>query len=158
MDNNDYNGIINVFVKWLRHMETFFGKKQSGIGNMLSCMIGILLLFIVVYLGIDMYARMNLAIKKSRIERTYILYMETYGYLTPQKKDSLTRELSDMGVVNISYAGTTMTPAYYGQEICLSVSGEIKLNAVYGITQQFSFIRGGGEDFRIYQKSTAKNK
>ena len=66
---------------------------------MLSCMLGILLLFMVVYLGLDMYARMNLAIKKSRIERKYILYMETYGYLTAEKQSGLTKELSDMGLV-----------------------------------------------------------
>lgn len=125
---------------------------------MLSCMLGVLLLFIVVYLGLEMYARMNIAINKSRIERTYILYMETYGCLTVEKQSELTKELSDIGVVNISYAGTTMTPADYGQEIVLSVSGEIELNAVTGITQGLSFIRGGGEGFRIYQKSTAKNK
>jgi hypothetical protein len=138
-------------------MGNILKKRRSGVGNMLSCMLGILLLFMVVYLGLDMYARMNLAIKKSRIERKYILYMETYGYLTAEKQSGLTKELSDMGVVNISYAGTTMTPAAYGQEVVLSVSGEIHLDAIAGI-QGFSFIREGGEGFRIYQKSTAKNK
>lgn len=91
--------------------------KKSGVGNMLSCMLGILFLFMVIYLGVDMYARMNIAINKSRIERKYILYMETYGYLTPEKMDRLTKELSDMGVSDISYAGTTMNMAGYGQRL-----------------------------------------
>ena len=75
--------------------------------------------------------------------------METYGYLTPEKRDRLTKELSDMGVSNISYAGTTMSMAGYGQEIVLSVTAEVGRN--------FVFVRGGEENFRIYQKSTAKN-
>lgn len=133
-------------------------SRRKGVGNMLSCMVGMLLLFMVIYLGMDIYGRMNLAIKKSRIERTYILYMETYGYLTPDKQAALTEQLKDIGVVNISFSGTTLTPAGYGQEVTLSVTGTIMTNAVTGITQGLSFIREGGSDFKIYQKSTAKNR
>ena len=52
---------------------------------MLSCMLGMLFLFIVMYLGLDIYARLNLAIKKIGIERKYMLYMETQGYLAPER-------------------------------------------------------------------------
>lgn len=125
---------------------------------MLSCMVCMLLLFCVMYLGIDMYGRMNLAIRKSRIERTYILYMETYGYLPYGKQVQLTQELSDLGVTNISYDGTTLTQAGYGQEITLSVTGLINTGGVGGIAEGFAFLREGENDFRIYQKSTAKNR
>lgn len=132
--------------------------RKRGVGNMLSCMVGMLLLFMVIYLGMDIYGRMNLAIKKSRIERTYMLYMETYGYLTPDKQAVLTEELMDIGVVNISYAGTTLTKTGYGQEVILSVTGTIRTNAVGKIAQGLSFIREGDVNFKIYQKSTAKNR
>ena len=133
-------------------------SRKRGVGNMLSCMVCMLLLFIVIYLGMDIYGRMNLAIKKSRIERTYLLYMETYGYLAPDKRALLTEQLADIGVENISYTGTTLTPAGYGQEVILSVTGTIRTNAVTGIAQGLSFIREGSSDFKIYQKSTAKNR
>ena len=154
MDDHDNHGIYDVFIKL---MKGAWQKRKSGVGNMLSCMLGMLFLFMVMYLGLDMYARMNIAINKSRIERTYILYMETYGYLTPEKRDRLTKELSDMGVSNISYEGTTMSMAGYGQEIVLSVTGVLNMNSIAGVGQDFVFIRGGEENFRIYQKSTAKN-
>ena len=154
MDNHDNHGIYDFFIKF---MKSSWKKKKSGLGNMLSCMLGMLFLVMVMYLGLDMYARVNMAINKSRIERTYILYMETYGYLTPEKRDRLTKELSDMGVSNISYAGTTMSMAGYGQEIVLSVTGILRMNSVAEVGQNFVFVRGGEENFRIYQKSTAKN-
>ena len=148
------HGIYDVFIKF---MKSAWKKKKSGVGNMLSCMLGMLFLVMVMYLGLDMYARVNMAVNKSRIERTYILYMETYGYLTPEKRDRLTKELSDMGVSNISYAGTTMSMAGYGQEIVLSVTGILRMNSIAEVGRNFVFVRGGEENFRIYQKSTAKN-
>ena len=125
---------------------------------MLSCMVCMLLLFMVMYLGLDMYGRINLAIKKSRIERKYILCMETYGYLSREKQEQLTGELSDLGVVNISYAGTTLTQTGYGQEVTLSVTGCIRTGGIGEIEDGFIFFREGENDFRIYQKSTAKNR
>lgn len=88
MDNHDNHGIYDVFIKF---MKSAWKKKKSGVGNMLSCMLGMLFLVMVMYLGLDMYARVNMAINKSRIERTYILYMETYGYLTPENVTGLQR-------------------------------------------------------------------
>lgn len=138
-------------------MKAVFRKKKA-VGNMLSCMLGMLFLFIVMYLGLDIYARLNLAIKKTEIERKYMLYMETQGYLAPERKEALTSELTAIGVENISFSGSTLAPISYGQEVVLSVTGTIRTNAVVGITQQFSFIREGGSNFKIYRKSTAKNK
>lgn len=125
---------------------------------MLSCMIGMLFLFIVVFLGMDIYARLNMAVSKLRIERTYMLLMETDGYLTPFRQEQLTEELSKLGVEDISYSGTTLTPADYGHEVVLSVTGTIHIDGVTALTEYFQFIRGGYSEFRIYQKSTAKNQ
>lgn len=123
---------------------------------MLSCMVGLLLLFIVFFLGMDIYGRINIAIKKLRIERTYMLIMETDGCLTPGRKEQLTAELQQLGVSDVSYLGTTLTPADYGREVVLSVTGTIHSNGISGVSQYFRFIRGGESEFRIYQKSTSK--
>lgn len=50
-----------------------------------------------------------------------------------------------------------MSMAGYGQEIVLSVTGILRMNSVAEVGQNFVFVRGGEENFRIYQKSTAKN-
>ena len=138
-------------------MRAVFLRKKA-VGNMLSCMLGILFLFIVMYLGLAIYSRLNLAIKKTGIERRYMLYMETQGYLAPERQEALKNELEAIGVENISFSGTTLMPIGYGQEVVLSVTGVIRTNGVSGITQHFSFVREVGSNFRIYRKSTAKNR
>lgn len=158
MDDHDPDGIDHVFIDREQLMKDIFLCRKSGVGNMISCMLCILFLFIVMQLGLDMYGTMNLAIRKSRIERTYILYMETYGYLTRDRQEQLTRELSSLGVADISYAGTTLTQAGYGQEIILSVTGCLRTGMLGEFADGFSFLREGMTDFRIYQKSTAKNR
>lgn len=159
MDDHDKHGFPDVhFIEEDgNRMECMIARKKA-VGNMLTCMLGMLFLFITMYLGLDVYARMNLAIKKSAIERRYMLHMETEGYLTPERQAALTGELTSIGVENISYNGTTLSAAGYGQEVVLSVTGSIRVNGVAGITQHFSFIREGGSNFKIYRKSTAKNK
>lgn len=37
------------------------------------------------------------------------------------------------------------------------MTGVLNMDSIAGIGADFSFIRGGRENFRIYQKSTAKN-
>ena len=133
-------------------------SKKKGLGNMLSCMVGMLFLFIVVFLGMDIYGRLNLAISKLRIERKYMLIMETDGCLTQDRQEQLTEELKQLGVSGISYTGTTLTPADYGCEVVLSVRGTIFTEGITGLSEGFQFIRGGYSEFKIYQMSTAKNQ
>lgn len=132
-------------------------RRKKGVGNMLSCMIGLLFLAVMVFLGIDAFKQLNLAIQKSRIERSYMLAMETEGCLSPEKQAALSGELAGIGVSGISYAGTTQVPAGYGNEVVLSVTGVIRTEGIIGLAQQWIFNRGGSYEFRIYQKSTAKN-
>lgn len=120
-------------------------------------MISIIILMMLMVFSISTYFNLDLAIRKGRIERSFLLQMEAEGYLSPSAKDALTRQLSDLGVEQLSYAGTTLSPAGYGNVVVLSVTGRIKFNNIIGMKNLFEFLRGEDTvDFKIYQKSTAK--
>lgn len=134
-----------------------FRIKKEGVGNLVTCMIAIVIFMAVMGYSVITYTNLNLAIKKGRIERSVLLQMETEGYLSAAARDELTRQLTDLGVEGISFAGTTMTPAGYGNTVILSVTGTIRMKNIIGLKNLSEFLLGDDtNEFRIYQKSTAK--
>lgn len=134
-----------------------FRIKKEGVGNLVTCMIAIVILMAVMGYSVVTYTNLNLAIKKGRIERSVLLQMETEGYLSAAARDELTRQLTDLGVEGISFAGTTMTPAGYGNTVILSVTGTIRMKNIIGLKNLSEFLLGDDtNEFKIYQKSTAK--
>ena len=134
-----------------------FRIKKEGVGNLVTCMIAIVILMAVMGYSVVTYTNLNLAIKKGRIERSVLLQMETEGYLSAAARDELTRQLADLGVEGISFAGTTMTPAGYGNTVILSVTGTIRTKNIIGLKNLSEFLRGSDtNEFKIYQMSTAK--
>ena len=132
-------------------------KKKNAIGSVVDCIITILILMAGIVYSIKMYSNLDLAIEKKRIERSFIMQMEAEGYLSLSAKDSLTQQLNDIGVEQISFQGTTMSPAGYGNIVVLSVTGRIKVDNIVGMRNLYEFIRGDStNEFRIYQTSTAK--
>lgn len=130
--------------------------RKGAVGNMLSCMLGLLIMAVVMQYGLSLSYQAELAVKKMRIERKYMFYMESNGYLTEDYRQSLVKELSDIGVTNIDMSGSTLTPAGYGNVVVLSVSGTISNGEITGIDRNWRMTSGDGYNFRIYQKSTAK--
>lgn len=138
-------------------MKKFILIKKNAVGNFISCMVSIIILMMLMVFSISTYFNLDLAIRKGRIERSFLLQMEAEGYLSPSAKDALTQQLSDLGVEQLSYSGTTLSPAGYGNVVVLSVTGRIKFNNIIGMKNLFEFLRGEDTvDFKIYQKSTAK--
>lgn len=138
-------------------MKKLWTVKKKGVGYFVSCMVALVLLMAMMIFSVTTYANLNLAIKKSRIERSFMLQMEAEGYLSLSARDALTQQLTDMGVEQISFAGTTLSPAGYGNIVTLSVTGRIRMTNIVGMKNLFEFIRGDDtSDFKIYQKSTAK--
>lgn len=134
-----------------------FRIKKEGVGNLVTCMIAMVILMAVMGYSVVTYTNLNLAIKKGRIERSVLLQMETEGYLSAAARDELTKQLTDLGVEGISFAGTTMTPAGYGNTVILSVTGTIRTKNIIGLKNLSEFLRGSDtNEFKIYQKSTAK--
>lgn len=135
----------------------YLSKKKKAVGSFVDCLITIVILMAIVIYSIIMYSNLNLAIQKGRIERSFILQMETEGYLSPSARDALIQRLTDLGVEQISLEGTTMSSAGYGNIITLSVTGQIKVDNIIGMKTLYEFIRGDDtNEFKIYQKSTAK--
>ena len=134
-----------------------FQIKKEGVGNLVTCMIAIVILMAVMGYSVVTYTNLNLAIKKGRIERSVLMQMETEGYLSAAARDALPRQLTDLGVEGISFAGTTMTPAGYGNTVILSVTGTIRMKNIIGLKNLSEFLRGSdANEFKIYQMSTAK--
>lgn len=131
-------------------------RRRAAVGDMICIIIGLVCLFAVMVVGMDMYRQINLAVKKARIERTYIAAMESEGYLTPAKQNALIDELTQLGVRNISLAGTTVSAVGYGNLVVLAVSGIIDTDGITGITDKWQIMRGGSYEFKIHQSSTAK--
>ena len=68
-----------------------------------------------------------------QIARTYILRMESVGYLTDEDINQMKNDLAELGITNISTTGTTTAsnPSSYGERITLQFSGdygEYKIN------------------------------
>lgn len=132
--------------------------KKKAVGNMITCLVCLFLMFIMLYLMLYVGGLLRLSVEKSRIERQFMLQMETDGYLSPSVRDKLTEELAKIGVSDISLDGTTLTQAGYGNDVILSVTGRLNVAIITGISKNMAWIYGGSSiDFRIYQISTAKN-
>ena len=61
-----------------------------------------------------------------QIARKYLLIMETMGYLGQQDRQNLMVELEEMGLEQISLAGTSTCQRCYGDEIVLSIQGVLE--------------------------------
>lgn len=90
------------------------------------------------------------------IARKYILAMETTGYLTADQESALEIELNDGGLKNVIFSGTTKAQQEYGQEIILSISGDMKISLFSnsGLETHSSI---GTIPIRIVHRSTAKH-
>ena len=66
--------------------------------------------------------------KINQIARAYLLEMETLGYLPNDEKLQLQNSLEECGLMDISFAGTTLSAAEYGDMIRLVVSGTMKFD------------------------------
>lgn len=119
-------------------------------------MITILAIFAILIFGIDLFKTVSLAIQKEQIQRTYMLAMETEGYLSNAKMNELINELTALGVTDISLSGTTMSPAGYGNAIYLVVTGHISVPGKTGLDGWRWIKRNEAVGFRINQKSIAK--
>ena len=66
-----------------------FRIKKEGVGNLVTCMIAIVIFMAVMGYSVVTYTNLNLAIKKGRIERSVLLQMETEGYLSAAARTQL---------------------------------------------------------------------
>lgn len=69
-----------------------------------------------------------------------MLSMEVEGYLTPADRSSLTRQLGQIGIRNVSFEGTTLNKTRYGEPVTLVVKGKITTSsALAEIDEKFYY-------------------
>lgn len=132
-------------------------KDKGQILNLLSvlfALVGTAILCLVLFSYMDLLER---KIDINQVSRRYILRMETAGYLTAQDRTALERELSELGVSGITFDGTTLSDAGYGNPVVLAFSGELHYQGIRLITMVQA--REEALTVRIEERrvSTAKN-
>lgn len=123
-------------------MKAWIMRRQSGnVGDLMITGICILAMTVVMLAYMDNVSLLQQKDDVGQLARRYILRMETVGYLTAGDRGMLTSELVDMGVTEIDYTGTTLSPVSYGEMIALEIKGRLE----------------GKYDFTEKRISTAKN-
>lgn len=132
-------------------------KKKGSIGKMGITMISIVGIFIGLIISLNGTADSKRKDEIDMLIRDYILEMETKGYLTIESQDALYNDLRELGVSDISLAGTTTTQVGYGEDIYLTVTGNMEITE-YDIKDLFD-ISSKEETIpiKVSKKSTAKH-
>ncbi|MCH5343312.1 MAG: hypothetical protein J1E64_04670 [Acetatifactor sp.] len=116
-------------------------KREGNVGDLLITGICILAMTVVMLAYMDSVELLQQKSQVGQLARKYILRMETVGYLTAEDKTALTQALSDLGVTEIDYTDTTLSPVSFGEPILLRIQGNLK----------------GEHAFEEHRASTAKN-
>lgn len=130
-------------------------------GSIINVFSGILVIIAAATLAVAWMYMAQLADYKTdikQIARGYGLKMETIGYLTPELKALLIRDLQEYGMENIDLTGTSFAPVGYGQDIVLAISGKLhtaELDTSSGDLLSFVFSQGTWT-INIKLQSTAK--
>lgn len=102
-------------------MQKLLFKKHKGEENFISGLIVTFTLMATLFICIMMIQNVSRNNDIKSVCRGYLYTMETKGYLTEANKDSLKLDLEALGVKNIDFTGTTLSPAEYGTVITLQV-------------------------------------
>lgn len=117
-------------------------KKQEGnVVELIAtglCILAMCAIMMYFFEYMDVIGQKNEAVG---LARKYILRMETVGCLVENDRQSLIRELEEIGIEEIALDGTTFRPVTYGQPVALMIKGKLK----------------GGYFFEERKMSTAKN-
>lgn len=114
---------------------------------------------ILIFGYMEMYRQVSQKEEFKQVCRSYLLRMETYGYLTDVDRNGLIKALEDLGATNISLDGTTVSHSgiTYGSIITLDVhlkmpvtSADMAGGLLDTVWNKESF------DIHIKLKSTAK--
>ena len=117
-------------------------KRQEGsIGDLLSVLLCVLAMTGVMIAFLDCASLVGKKTAAGQLARSYVLRMETVGYLTAEDEAALCRELESQGITQVDLTGTTREPVSYGDEITLRITGKI----------------GGEHGFEEKRVSTAKH-
>ena len=127
---------------WVTRAVRARARRQEGsIGDLLAALLCVLAMTGVMIAFLDCASLVGKKTMAGQLARSYVLRMETVGYLTPEDEAALYAELEREGITEASLEGTTRTPVAYGEEITLRITGKI----------------GGEHSFEEKRVSTAKH-
>lgn len=101
-------------------------QREGNIGDIMITGFCLLAMTVLMLSYTDSMQLIQQKTQVSQIARKYILKMETEGYLTPAAKTSLGEELQEIGVTELTYHGTTLEEAGYGEPIALQLQGKLR--------------------------------
>ena len=93
----------------------------------------------------------------NQIARAYLLEMETMGYLQSAGMDALMTDLEQEGLANVNLAGTTTSPAGYGEQIELVIEGDLSVDLPVAIPFLYETVQDWDIPIKINLYSTAKH-
>ena len=93
----------------------------------------------------------------NQIARAYLLEMETMGYLQSAGMDALMTDLEQEGLANVNLAGTTTSPAGYGEQIELVIEGDLSVDLPVAIPFLYETVQDWDIPIKINLYSTVKH-
>lgn len=101
-------------------------KRRGNVGELMITGICILAMTVTILSYMNQVGILQEKTEVVQLARKYILKMETDGYLSTGELALLTEELNQIGVTEISCAGTTMSRVTYGEPIVLQIQGKLR--------------------------------
>ena len=93
----------------------------------------------------------------SQTARAYLLEMESVGYMKSSSMSALRNVLEQEGLTEISFAGTTMSPAGYGEHIQLVIEGDLTADLEVAVPLLYEASKDWTIPIKISLYSTAKH-
>lgn len=109
-------------------------KKDLGfVERLLPVLISTGMVFGLVLCSGSMLEILRTREKMNQVARAYLLEMETVGYLTSERAQTMRTSLQECGLQDISLSGTTLNPVSYGNRIQIEVTGKMRVNLMVRI-------------------------
>lgn len=133
-------------------------KKDKGMLDQFLPAIVVIVLLAVLWTGSMITAsNINRSNDIQQVARTYLLQMETDGYLTEENKGLLLNDLAALDMINIDLTGTSFTDVGYGNQVRLVIRGKVNLKDIKFQSFAAPMMTGRQADVAINKVSIAKN-
>ena len=133
-------------------------KKDKGMLDQFLPAIVVIVLLAVLWTGSMITAsNINRSNDIQQVARTYLLQMETDGYLTEENKGLLLNDLAALDMINIDLTGTSFTDVGYGNQVRLVIRGKVNLKDINFQSFATPMMTGRQADVAINKVSIAKN-
>ena len=133
-------------------------RKDKGILEHFLPAIVVIVLMAVLWTG-SMISASNIDRSSDihHVARTYLLRMESDGFLTEENKSLLIAELKALDMIDIDLTGTSFADVGYGNQIRLVIKGQVKLKDVVFKGFASPMMTERQAEVAIYKVSVAKN-